>query len=77
VAKFYWATESSPGIAADKVIAFPIRSDGRFHEYRLDLGKNSRWAGQTVTSIRLDPVKNVPSADFSIDSLRAESHAGP
>jgi hypothetical protein len=77
VAKFYWATESSPGIAEDKVIAFPIRSDGRFHEYRLDLGKNSRWAGQTVTSIRLDPVKNVPSADFAIDSLRAESRAGP
>ena len=77
MAKFYWATESSPGIAEDKAIAFPIRADGQFHEYRLDLAKNPRWAGQTVTAIRIDPVKNVPSADFAIDFLRGAGHAGP
>jgi len=77
VARFYWATESSPSIAEDKVIGFPIQGDGRFHEYRLDLGKNPQWAGQTVTAIRLDPVKNVPSSDFAIDYLRGAGRAGP
>jgi hypothetical protein len=70
--QLYWATESSPGIAEDKVIVFPIQADGQFHEYRLEPAKHPLWAGQTITTLRIDPDNGAPSADFAIDFIRFE-----
>ncbi|MBN1420514.1 MAG: hypothetical protein JXP34_17175, partial [Planctomycetes bacterium] len=74
--QFYWATESSPRIAEDKVIVFPIQADGRFHEYRLEPGAHARWAGQTITALRIDPGNGAPSAAFAIDFIRARPGTG-
>jgi hypothetical protein len=75
VGKFYWTTERSPAFAEDKVTSFRITPDGRFHEYRLELRSDSRWAGQLVTGVRLDPAKGVSAADFAVDYIRAEPAA--
>ena len=71
--QLYWATESSPSIAEDKVIVFPIQADGQFHEYRLEPGKHPLWAGQTITTLRIDPGNGAPSADYAIDFIRSEA----
>ena len=70
--QFFWATESSPDLAEDKVINFPIQADGQFHDYRLELGKHPLWAGQTITTLRIDPGNGASSAEFAIASIRGE-----
>ncbi len=75
VGKFYWTTERSPAFAEDKVTSFAVKPDGQFHDYRLDLRSDPRWAGQLVTAVRLDPAKGVSAADFAIDFIRAEPAA--
>jgi hypothetical protein len=75
VGKFYWTTGSSPEFAEDKVIVFPIQTDGLFHDYRLEAGSHPRWAGLIVTAVRLDPAKGVKAADFAVDYIRGESVA--
>jgi hypothetical protein len=71
--QLYWTTESSPLLAEDKVINFPIQADGQFHDYRLEPGKHHLWTGQTITSLRIDPGNGARSADFSITFIRGEA----
>lgn len=68
--QWFWATEASPGFSEDKSLHFPLQPDGQFHEYLLDLGKHSSWAGQTITAIRLDPGGGAASAEFAVDYIR-------
>jgi hypothetical protein len=69
--QFYWSTESAPGFDEDRSIRFQIVPDGRFHDYRLELGQNPRWVGQTITGLRLDPCGGAQSGEFNVDSLQA------
>lgn len=66
----YFDTDISPGLAADKNIAFGIIPDGEYHEYRVKVGAHSQWSG-VVQSFRLDlePPSSFP-ADVSIDYVR-------
>ena len=77
--QFYWSTMAKPSIDEEKVRVFAIIPDGAFHVYRLDLRDHPLWAGQTITSIRIDPCNGAPSAEFAIDYVRcalSEGEAG-
>jgi hypothetical protein len=68
--QLYWSTETSPAIAEDKVLNFPVQADGQFHEYRLELGNHAHWAGQTITALRIDPGNGAAEGEFEIDYVR-------
>jgi hypothetical protein len=70
--QWYWATQDSPTMAEDKVVNVPIKADGQFHDYYFEVGKHDLWRGQTITSIRLDPMAGAPEADIKIDFIRGE-----
>ena len=70
--QLFWTTQSSPGFAEDKTVRFAIQPDGRFHEYRLEPGRDPMWSGQTITGLRIDPGNGAPSAEFGIDYVRGE-----
>ena len=53
--QLFWTTESSPEFDEQRTIRFPVIPDGRFHEYRIDVGQHPAWKGQTITGLRLDP----------------------
>ena len=72
--QFFWTTQASPGFSEDKTVPFEIRTDGQFHEYRLEPGRDPAWAGQTITAIRIDPGNAAPSAEFAIDYIRGSSN---
>ena len=68
--QLFWTTESSPGFSEDKTVRFAIQPDGRFHEYRLELGRHAAWAGQTITALRIDPGNAATSGEMAIDYIR-------
>ncbi|MBC7329929.1 hypothetical protein H5T88_06165 [bacterium] len=71
-AELYWATADSPNFAEDKTVKFPIISDGKYHEYVIDVGNHPLWKGKRITAIRIDPTGGAPDARFSIDYIRGE-----
>lgn len=71
-AQFYWATQAQPGFAESRVINFNIVADGQWHEYRLPVGKQNSWKGQTITGIRLDPLQPGVANTVDIDWIRGE-----
>ncbi|MFW6162236.1 MAG: hypothetical protein ACODAJ_05660, partial [Planctomycetota bacterium] len=73
--QFFWSTASSPGFAEARSIRFPVQPDGQWHEIRLAVGDHPLWRGQTITALRIDPTSGVETADFAIDSVRAEKKA--
>ncbi len=68
--QLFWTTRASPGFAEDKTVRFALQADGRFHEYRLEPGRDPKWSGQTITALRIDPGNGVPSGRFAIDYVR-------
>jgi hypothetical protein len=72
IGQFFWTTVSSPGFSEDKSVHFAIQADGRFHEYRLEPGRDPAWSAQTITGLRIDPGNGAPSGEFAIDYVRAE-----
>ncbi len=70
--QLYWTTESSPEFDEQKTARFPIIPDGRFHEYRIDVGQYASWKGQAITSLRLDPCNGARVGEFNVDYLRAD-----
>ncbi len=69
--QLYWSTESAPGFSEQQVVTFPLQADGEWHEYPLEVGQHPKWAGQTITALRLDPGNGAPSGEFAVDYLRS------
>ena len=70
--QLFWTTEASPEFDEEKTVRFPVIPDGRFHEYRIELGQHPAWRGQTITGLRLDPTSGARSGEFNVDYLRAD-----
>ncbi len=70
--QLFWTTESSPAFSEQTTVSFPVIPDGRFHEYRIDVGQHPGWKGQTVTGLRLDPCGGAGGGEFNIDYLRGD-----
>ncbi len=51
--KIYWVTRDSPKWNEDKTMEIPIKADGEFHEYEIDIGEHPLWRG-IITRFRLD-----------------------
>lgn len=68
-AALLWQTESEPTFGGDRVLAFPVPGDGVFRLHTLDVGALSSWAGERITALRLDPLENLPGAEFAVDFI--------
>ena len=66
--QLFWTTRGSRYFTEKNSIKFPIKADGLFHLYVLDLGNLSEWT-DTVTELRLDPTDS-PDSDIDIDYIR-------
>ena len=65
--KVYWIRLDDTEWDERKSYAFPIRADGEFHEYVIDLGVHPEWKGR-ILQIRLDlEPPNVINASLLID----------
>ena len=70
--QFFWTTVADAAFDERKSLRFPVATDGKWHEIRLEPGKSPDWAGQTITAIRIDPTSGVASADFAVDYVRGQ-----
>ena len=66
----YFTTEQAPNIWNDKLVNFEVTADGEPHTYRLNVSSHAKWQGQTLTGLRLDPLRGVTEADVEIDFIR-------
>ena len=48
----------------------PLIGDGRFHDYRIDVGSHPLWNGN-ITSLRMDPGGGAQAGEFAIEYIRA------
>ncbi len=67
--QLYFAT-SEDGVSGRQVVSFPVQADGERHTIAVSVGQHERWAGRTITRIRLDPVHGPESAHVVLYSLR-------
>jgi hypothetical protein len=70
--EFYWATEASPQTDEQKVVRFPVRPDGQWHEYVIRVGDHPRWRGRRIVLLRVDPGSGASAGRVQIDWLRGE-----
>lgn len=68
--QFYWGREGSPTFGGGKVLSLPIAVSNTWQAVILPLSANVEWAGQTITSLRIDP-GTLANNSFEIDWIRA------
>ncbi len=56
-AEIYWRVPHE-GFSGDRHLAFPIKPDGEFHTYELNLSSVPGYQG-TITGLRLDPTDSI------------------
>ena len=65
--QLFWSKGGSATSEAASV-RFPLKADGEFHDYTLDLAANSRWRGP-IGMIRLDPC-DAQDVEVEIEEIR-------
>jgi hypothetical protein len=55
VARIRWKTIADDRFSEDKTISFPVKTDGEFHVYEIDLSSSGKYVG-AMTGLRFDPV---------------------
>ncbi len=69
----YFTTTKYPNVWTDRLIRLKPIADDRFHTYKLDVSAHPKWKGQTITGLRLDPMRGTPRAKVEIDFIRAST----
>ncbi len=67
--QFYWGTAATPGFAGARVLQQPYLTANQWTAITFPLAAVNGWAGQTVTSMRIDPI-SAASQPFEIDWIR-------
>jgi hypothetical protein len=68
--QLYWGRVNSTGFGNPKVVSLPVSPANTWQVVVVPLAANVEWAGQTITSLRLDP-GTLASQSFEIDWVRA------
>lgn len=69
--QFFWTTATEPSLSESKSLHFEISKLSEPVEVILELGQHPLWAGQRITSIRIDPTSG-PTAEVAIDAVVGE-----
>ncbi len=62
-AELFWRTKEQPTFDSERRVAFPVRADGQWHTYEVDLSRSPAYRG-TILGLRFDPVKTGEKGDF-------------
>lgn len=73
----YFTTVEHPNVWTDRLIRFDVIADGEFHIYKLNVSAHPKWRGQTITGLRLDPLRGTPEAKVEIDSIHGSGEMLP
>ncbi|MGB5983196.1 MAG: G8 domain-containing protein [Nonlabens sp.] len=73
--QLFWANDNG-NIGAARTIFTDYTGNGTWQELTLDLTNEAEWVGQTIRSLRLDPV-NDNNVNFEIDWIRAQNAVNP
>jgi hypothetical protein len=65
----FWATTLA-SLSEEASLGIQVAGDGQFHDYELDLAKNTHWRG-VVTALRIDPATE-PGVQFALDFVRLQ-----
>ena len=60
-AEIFWSVPDG-GFSAERRLAFPVKPDGEFHTYEIDLGTVPGYRG-TITGLRLDPTDSIAAGE--------------
>lgn len=55
VAQFFWTTNEDPHFNDKRYLNFPVKPDGKWHEYEVPVATHEQWHGKAIRAIRLDP----------------------
>ena len=75
-----WRRASDPAILStpDRYVNFPVRNDGQFHNYTIDLSQNDNWRNQIIGQIQLQANPDGAAVNGSIQiEWIAMSENGP
>jgi hypothetical protein len=61
-AVIYFRTLADSGFSAEKLVSFPVRPDGQYHVYDVDLSSSPSYRG-ALTQLRLDPAAAAKPGD--------------
>ncbi len=68
----FWATVNAPGFSPEREIPFGLAASDDIKEIRVPVGDHQAWAGQTITSLRIDPTSGATGAEVRIESISLE-----
>jgi len=68
-ARLFWSAGGT-GMSEAASISFPVRNDGEFHDYTVDVKSRPRWRGR-IAGLRLDP-GNASGMEVGIDRIALE-----
>jgi hypothetical protein len=75
-AQLFWQTHDEPNFTEKNRLSFPLRSDGQWHVYEINLTAHPGYRG-SITRLRFDPVPSGSAGDFiKIRSISANNPAG-
>lgn len=69
--QLFWITGKEGNWSEDRSIRFPIKTDGDFHEYDIDVARSPEWKG-IILQLRFDPTDS--SGKIDIDWFRTISN---
>ncbi|MBI4326230.1 MAG: hypothetical protein HY674_13345, partial [Chloroflexi bacterium] len=69
----YWTTDQSPNWGENKAMHLGFTPGQNFNEYVFDVGQHQRWAGKSITGLRLDPLEGGSGGDFEVDYVKGNS----
>ncbi|WP_422931578.1 hypothetical protein [Singulisphaera sp. PoT] len=67
-AEVFWSVAGQEGFSGERSLSFPIKADGAYHTYEVDLSSSPHYRG-TITGLRFDPA----SAGAAGGEVRIES----
>lgn len=69
----YWLVAGASDFSPDFKVTFPVRPDGEFHTYRVNLATTGLLPiGNRITRLRLDPIES--PAEIALRTIRIFSH---
>ncbi len=70
--QIFWTTSSASAFSAARSAQVAIVASGDWQTVRVPLAASGTWTGETITSLRLDPI-NVANASIEIDAVAMTS----
>ncbi len=69
--QLFWWREGASGFAPARLLSTNYTGNGSYQTLTFDMSAVSEWAGETITSLRIDPVNGASAngASFAVDSI--------